>query len=374
MADPKMFESSDNDSELPNMEDNGHEIKNGDNYTFVKKIGWFQRMKRALSRLVGSMILIGVMIFLLNQNEKRSDIREAALAHGRSIVTTIDVNTYTPSNNNKLVHTTGFAETPDTLTDEYFSVSEDAIRLKRTVEIYQWSESESTKTVRQLDGSEKQTTTYSYRKVWKEGLIDSDDFKKPQYKNPTTTPIDGRDLLADNRLIGAYRLSPQLARQMDYFQEVDIDPSKTEKLQETGSITYHDNSYYISENPESPKIGDARITFQAVYAGEVSIVAKQVNNTFNTYRSKNGGSILMLEYGQKSASQMFRTAEVKNALWTWAVRLGCLLLIWVGFKSLLDPICIVTDLIPIVGTFVRGAATIIAFFLALITTTLTVIY
>ena len=79
----------------------------------------------------------------------------------------------------KLVATGGkFTVKDKELTDSTFNVSVHTAALSRIVEIYQWEEESETDD----DGN----TTYSYKKVWHEGLIDSSDFHRSGHDNPTS--------------------------------------------------------------------------------------------------------------------------------------------------------------------------------------------
>src|SRR3982074_3045859 len=79
-----------------------------------------------------------------------------------------------PANNNKLVHLSGAMTTPASARDTAFGVGgDDLLRLQRTVEMFQWTEQKSTRTQKNLGGSETTETTYSYRKEWYEHPGDS---------------------------------------------------------------------------------------------------------------------------------------------------------------------------------------------------------
>ena len=48
--------------------------------------------------------------------------------------------------------------------------------------------------------------------------------------------------------------------------------------------------------------------------GEVSIVARQLGNSFEPYQAKAGDSILLLSYGTVTADAMFKAAEKANVI------------------------------------------------------------
>lgn len=60
------------------------------------------------------------------------------------------------------------------------------IRLRRLVEMYQWTETTKTKTIKHVGGSETTTTTYEYRQEWSSVYHDSSQFEQPSgHTNPS---------------------------------------------------------------------------------------------------------------------------------------------------------------------------------------------
>jgi hypothetical protein len=124
--------------------------------------------------------------------ERGRDIQiHRSLQEGASIVQTTNAEQIDPQQNGKLIHFTGEARTPSVLTDDTFAISENALKLKRIVEIYQWSEEQKTETIEKIGGSTETTTTYAYKQIWDDRLINSQDFKdKTNYPNPQNKPLE----------------------------------------------------------------------------------------------------------------------------------------------------------------------------------------
>jgi len=110
-----------------------------------------------------------------------------------------------------------------------------------------------------------------------------------------------------------------------------------------------ESGYYMGDDPQMPKIGDLDITFSVVKPSDITIIAKQVGNTFEPYYAKAGSKIDMLSVGTFSSEYMFQKAFEKNELITWGLRIGGLILMWLGLYAMLQPIVIIADYFPILG-------------------------
>lgn len=62
------------------------------------------------------------------------------------------------------------------LSEPDFSMSIPAIKLERKIETYQWEEDSKEENKDNYGGSQTTTTTYTYKKVWDEGINNSSDF------------------------------------------------------------------------------------------------------------------------------------------------------------------------------------------------------
>ncbi|MCR5162390.1 MAG: TMEM43 family protein [Thermoguttaceae bacterium] len=131
------------------------------------------------------LVLIVVSIALLFWNEGRTLHRYQDLKGAAEDCVAVQTSPVDPSNNAKPVYMTGEMKTDEILSDPLFpAVSQNAIKLQRTVEMYQWIEKQSTKKQKKLGGGEEEVTTYTYTKDWAEEQIDSSSFKEAGHDNP----------------------------------------------------------------------------------------------------------------------------------------------------------------------------------------------
>ncbi|MEY3480469.1 MAG: hypothetical protein RIQ71_1244 [Verrucomicrobiota bacterium] len=309
-----------------------------DSIQVTSSFSWFSRLGKAFTGIVVGIILIIIGIGLLFWNEGRAVKTYKTLKEGQGLVVDIASDSVDAANSGKLVHLSAEAVTDETLVDQDFGVSANAIRLLRNVEMYQWKQSESSETRKKLGGGEETVTTYRYTKEWSGMLIDTASFKEPAgHENPSELPYDSVTLDAEQVAVGAFSLSPDLISQLTDFKQLPVRDSP-EGVQWPEGARTDKGGIYLGANPAQPQVGDVRINFSVVEQGPVSLVAAQNGDTFAYYQTKAGGTIAMIVSGNVPAQQMFEDAIATNTLVTWLVRLGGFILIWIGFGLLFAPL------------------------------------
>jgi hypothetical protein len=336
-----------------------------DQFTEVTHTSWGGRLRNSIAGVV-----IGVVLFigafpLLFWNEGRAVKRYRTLAEGEGAVVSVSPDRVDPSHEGSLVHMSGTADSGDTLADDLFDVALSALRLQRKVEMYQWKERKQTRRKKKTGGGTRKVTRYSYSKVWSTTLIRSSRFKRRSgHENPTAMPFSSETF--DARVtVGAFQLSPELVQKIDNWEslEVDVAGPLPEILEGQGEI--YGEGFYLGHNAGAPQIGDVRITFAAVFPGTVSLVASQEGGALATYRTRSGGTLGLLQTGEHSAEEMFKTARDHNRLLTWGLRAGGLLLMFIGLILLANPLSTLAGILPLVGGLVAAGTWLVAFILAL---------
>jgi hypothetical protein len=121
----------------------------------------------------------------------------------------------------KLIHVSGKVEVDAYLYDEDFGVTQDAIKLQRMVETYQWVEDVDTQTKKNAGGSTTTTKSYSYDTEWSRDLIDSYSFQKPDnHENPEALLFEEQILTAEDVMLGAFELSDSIVCSMNWYSLV----------------------------------------------------------------------------------------------------------------------------------------------------------
>ena len=174
-----------------------------------------------LSRLGGAFkgVLIGIVLFIIGfpvlwTNEHDAVRNTNALNELTKV--TIDVGTpeIKTENEGKPVFMTGPAATAEILTDPDFGISENAIRLEREVEIYQYVEQQHSETKKKLGGGTETVTTYTYSPAWVNAPIDSNSFADPNaktnYVNVGGMRYQDDDKMAQSVSFGSFKFGPEI--------------------------------------------------------------------------------------------------------------------------------------------------------------------
>ena len=319
-------------------------------YTQTSSEGFFSRLSSAFGGIVVGFILILVSAVLLYWNEGNYVRTAQGLAEGKGSVVDIQDSKVDPAHEGKLVHLTGAAKAGAELKDQTFGVKASALRLRRNVQIYQWKEKQESKKRKKLGGGEEKVTTYTYEKVWSDTPINSSNFKESGHTNPPGPGYSDEVFDALDARLGAFELKPPVLNSLSHFETLSLSgvalPAEQSRLKVTG------DSLYSGRDPGSPAVGDFKITYQVVRPGTISVVAKQVGNSFDSYTTKSGTTILLVDNGSKAAREMFSGAEQSNSSLTWILRGVGWLLMCIGFSMLFGPVTVIADIIPFFGDLV----------------------
>lgn len=341
-----------------------------DTFTEVTHTGFGQRLASSFGAMIFGALLFFASFAVLAWNESRGVTQIRTLEEGKKVVVNINPAQPSPATNGMLVFASGHAETDEVIEDSTFPISVTALKLRRVVEMYQWDEDKDTET-----SSGTKRTTYRYDREWSEKLIRSDNFHVSSgHQNPTSMPFQSGEATATEVTVGAYRLSQGLLDQIkDYTtyaptsEDVDGAPDGPQ-----GAPKLVGTSLYYGPNPSSPQIGDTRVRFELVKPLDVSFVAKQVGESFGPYLTQAGNTIELLETGIHDSNYIFQAALTKNAILTWALRVGGWFMMFLGLLLLTGPITMIAGYIPFLGGLVGLGVGLLSFVLASVLSTITV--
>ncbi|PTX97426.1 hypothetical protein DB346_20745 [Verrucomicrobia bacterium LW23] len=315
-------------------------------------------------------ILFGISFCVLGWNEYNSVITANSILEADSSAIEVSADKVEDGNNGKLVVVKGKAVPDEEVKDDVFGISISAIRLKRTVEMYQWVEEKSTKKEKELGGSEKTVTTYSYEKKWDEEYNDSSKFHSKDARdnkaNPerlsyssTTTTVAGASL-------GEFELSPALRDSMRNFVPFNVG---AEQLAAVPADVKHglkvsEGGFYKGRNPSTPAIGDVRIKFSVVPEGDVTVMAQQENGSFKPWHAGAGKDFEVLYPGLLSKAEVIKNLQSENNMMTWILRAIGFILMLVGLNMIVSPLTVLADVVPFFGGIVGFGTGIICFIIA----------
>jgi hypothetical protein len=327
--------------------------------TEVTNTSWFSRLGNSIKGILVGIVLFLAGIGLTAWNEGRAVKTAKGLEEGTSAVISVESASVNSANEGRLVHITGQATTGETLRDDIFGLEAKALKLKRDVEMLQWEQKTSSKTRNKLGGGTETVTTYTYEKTWSDNVIPSDGFKEAAgHANPGVMPVESTTLSAKVITVGGFQLGSGLAARVGRFEPVPPPAKVPPEYKVRG------NTIYKGANPDSPVIGDVRVTFSAAMPAEVSIVARQIGGKLEPYKTKTGTSVELLKEGSVTAADMFAAAVSSNKTMTWLLRFGGFLAMFIGMNMLLAPFGVLADVLPFLGSIMRFGTTLIALVVA----------
>ena len=351
-------------------------------YTETTTTSYGQRLAGSAKGMIGGLLVFIIGTGLLWWNEGRTVRTAKAIGDAASHVESVaDVSKVDASLNGKLIHASAFADTKDTLTDDMFGVREQAIKLDRKVEYYQWVEHSQTKKRDKVGGGEETITTYTYEQKWVDKPVNSAEFKDPQYQsaNKVLSEVEEREELAQHVTFGAYTLPESLVGSISGSEPVEVRMTEEQRFTwderlhmlrpkvntETSLVHTSANTVYLGLSPNSPQVGDVRVTFTKVPPADISLIAQVDGSTFKAYRAKNGQSFSRVQMGTVSADEMILQARSENNLWAWVLSLVGVLLIVIGLKGMFGLLPMLFKVLPFLGSVVDAGVGLVSWILGL---------
>jgi hypothetical protein len=350
-------------------------------YQKVTKTTYGGRLKNALSGVAAGFVMLIAGTVLLFWNEGRTVKTTRMLKEAQGVCVELpSIDAVDAEYDGKMIHASGFAGTEDILNEGMFDISVNAIKLIRTSEYYQWVEHEHSETKDKVGGGQETVTTYTYSKEWVSSPVNSSSFEDPDYRgidNEVLLNVENKTCQAENVTFGAYTFPESLISQMNNSKPltVELKPEVAKYYEDEFHRVYNvsaDQSFvhptgnvlYIGVNPNSPRVGDVRVTFKQVLPGDVSILAVVNGSTFGKFTAKNGYSLITLEDGTVSMDEMFANEHASNKTLGWILRIIGILLVFFGFKNIFNIITQLLKVLPFLGNIANLGVNLVAGVLA----------
>jgi hypothetical protein len=253
----------------------------------------------------------------------------AAVRHGGDVV---EAGTQGPQPglHGSMVLVSGTPEVVEAPRDGDFNLSVSTPVLDRSVEMFQWREV-------------RVGTDVHYELDWSDQLQDAGKFEQPRgHANPKAFPLQSQRFVAGMVRVGGFVLGPLLVHALPGAQPVTPDPSRLPANLAASFSVYHD---YLttSVDPGSPRLGDVRVSWQAVPVQPVTIFARLDGDRLVRASQADDGQGYQVQVGERSLSDVlpdvpdppeFTTARRWGAILLAA--LGAFLLLWERRRSLGD--------------------------------------
>jgi hypothetical protein len=330
----------------------------------TESTGWFSRIVSAIKGVLVGLLLFVASFPLLFWNEGRAVRRAQDLEEGRGAVIEATADAVRPADEGKLVHLSGPATTTDALADaELGPAAPGALRLRRTVEMYQWKETKETRTEKNLGGSEQRTTRYTYALAWSAEPIDASRFEEPTGHQNPPMPVVSQTFDAARVTVGARTLTADLVSQHNGFEALPVEPAQAPGLSRFGRpVARAAEGLFVGASSATPQLGDLRVTWERVPAGAVSVLAAQRGATFAEWRTPSGRVLEQnLDAGTVTADGMIQSLELGNVFFTWLLRFAGWLAMFIGLVLIFKPLVVVADVVPFIGSLVGAGAGFVAF-------------
>jgi hypothetical protein len=339
----------------------------GDAFTETTSKSWLQRIVNSFVGVLVGLVLIVASIVGVFWNEGRAIDTARALSEGAGAVVSVDASKVDPADEGKLVHVMGAANATAPLADPQFPVKATGLKLARAVEMYQWRQQERSETRDKLGGGAETVTTYAYSREWSANRNDSDAFRHPEgHANPPMA-FARREFVAGDAKLGAFALPPDLLGKLGDGARIDVDPAVLAgRPAQTPPEQVVDGILYVGANPAAPQVGDLKLSYWLTSNGPISAIGRQTGGALSPYRTKAGGTLYIIDPGERDAAQMFKQAESENATLTWIVRAAALVAMWIGFALVLAPLSALAGVIPFLGSLVGFGAGLASFAMTLV--------
>ncbi|MCL2715902.1 MAG: TMEM43 family protein [Alphaproteobacteria bacterium] len=345
------------------MSDEGNAGLDGDSFTEVTSKSWFERIRESLMAILIGIVLVVVSTGLLFWNEGRSAKTSAALSEGAAAVVAVATERVDPEREGTLVHIAGDIRVGTAVRDADFGFDANALRLNRKVEMLQWREEVHSETQKKLGGGEETVTRYSYHKDWSDHAVDSSGFRRAaDHRNPPMPSVSSHSFYPTDVKLGGFRLSDRIIQMLSggekYAVPDTIQPFAVGRFGQNARVLQ--GEVYVGINPDQPTIGDVRISWQILPIAPMSVVGRQTQGSITPWLASNGSEVLLVESGIADADLMFKHGQDSNSILTWALRLGGVLIMFVGFRVMFSLLSVLADVVPLFGNIVAAGTALVA--------------
>lgn len=367
-----------------------------DLFTEVTRTGYVQRLSKSLGGIIiGLILFVGSFVVLWN-NEGSIDYSEIAKT-ATEVSSTKEVTD--PALKDKLLVTNGALTTTEKLTAQYLKPA-NYLALSTTVEMYAWVEEAKSNTESEVGGSEKTTTTYTYKKDWTQNPEDSSRFRIPEGHTNDALTFESTETQAQSGSIGVFTVDmrgltlPALKKLTLNSENTELPQgaklmttngtSTTQTQQGTQQVTQTattaqisgDNFIFISKNQnttyDQPQVGDIRISYSMLPNNtNVTLFGKLTDKTFGPYLDKNSSRFYQAFEGTKEdAIVSLHQSYVASK---WIVRVLGFLMMWIGLGMILGPLSVLVDVLPLLGSISKSVVGMITFVVSLVLSTVTIL-
>lgn len=336
-----------------------------DEYTEVKTVGWNSRIGNSCMGLILGIIIFFSSFFVLYWNEGRVDFSEVAK-------TAVEISATSPNSSaiGQLVSTSGVITSDELIGDNLFLKPGKYIVVQRKVEMYAWREETRTETKKNRGGSETKITTYKYNKTWSENPANSSAFKYSQTHHNPEKAIPNFTNKVLQAKVGVYSLDMSNV-EIPTPNQVKFNYQNTNLI--NNIILGEDYLYKGTSSLQNPQVGDLRLQYYVLPIGTNVTVFGMLdsNNRITAYIHENNERLYRVFSGGRQ--EAISTLKTEYSIITWILRFVGFMMMWIGLSLGLEPISVVIDFFPVLGSISRGLNTSATFLFALVMSIVTIL-
>ena len=335
-----------------------------DRHVRVERSGFFGEVGRAFLA-----IPIGILLFLgsfavLFLTEGRTN--EAKVAAASSVVSAESAG----GQDGQFVSVTGELGTQDPVGDPDYLAAGDWLAVNRDVEMYAWTEDSRTEERKRAGGGTDRITYYEYSEQWVSKPDDSQRFDRPEgHQNPLMR-IQSNQFASSQATIGAWSFNATEA-QLPSPSPLSLAGAELKGEAAKGTVS-GDFVYLGAGTAQAPRIGDLRISWEALPAGTRATAFAEGNGS-GLVAHMHKGDTRMFRVVRGGRDEAISTLLAEFKMLGWVGRIAGFGMMWIGMMMVFAPLHEVLDILPFMGSMSRGLAMVATLPIALVLTTVTVV-
>ncbi|OOG66041.1 hypothetical protein B0E46_00590 [Rhodanobacter sp. B04] len=211
--------------------------------------------------IVGALLVLAGIGLVAMTTRSQLSYRTAVERHGGEVVSLDRDAGPQAGQHGRMVRLVGTPKVVEAPLDPDFNQRVSTPVLVRHVEMFQWRE------IRIGD-------IVHYELDWVDRPLDASHFAQPAgHLNPTSFPLSGKQFDAGLVQLGGFKFSPTLLHALPGSEQVTPDPKLLPENLAASFSAYQD--YLVtSAHPGDPRLGDLRVSWEAVPLQEVTVIAR----------------------------------------------------------------------------------------------------
>lgn len=234
--------------------------------------------------------MIAFALPMIWMNERKQVKMDKLYGLGREEATTISIDEPKEEELYKLAHCSGVVTTSIPVVDSTFGLEqENAIKARRTVEVYQWIEHREEEEQEEGDP----IVHYTYEKRWSSSVEGKDFGGEPdseeedaKTRNSTEWPFHGDTYTNEQLNMGAFKVTESQIGRMQEWSSLDISDRGSalsdavqQAMYDKGFGPLHEDGEYLTSSADGQaRVNDIRVRWEVVNCQEYTFLSQQMKN------------------------------------------------------------------------------------------------